>query len=280
MPNVCQLLNSAEQLLDSSDSARLDCEILLCHVLGVDRAWLHTWPEASVDSEHTKQFKTLMASRQQGTPIAYLTGYQGFWTLNLKVTSDTLIPRPETELLVETALNLPLETTSQVLDLGTGTGAIALALASERPNWQVIALDSQPKTLKVAIENCQHNGLTNVEILHSHWFEQIAERRNRFNLIVSNPPYIGPDDPHLQQGDVRFEPRTALVADADGLQDLRHIVSHSGNHLTDKGWLLVEHGYDQATAVRDLFAASGFVDVTTVDDYNGLQRVTLGQWLR
>lgn len=278
MPTVCELLNSAEQLLSSSDTAQLDSEILLCHVLDKDRAWLRTWPETSVNPEHANHFKTLIESRQAGTPVAYLLGSQGFWSLDLKVTTDTLIPRPETELVIEIALKLSLPPKSAVLDLGTGTGAIALALASERSDWQVVALDSQPQALRVATENTQRTGVTNVQIIHSHWFDQLAQEK-QFNLIVSNPPYIEQNDPHLQQGDVRFEPKTALISGADGLNDLQHIISRSGSYLTDKGWLLVEHGYTQGQAVRDLFTEAGFDGVITRRDYNGLERVTLGQCL-
>lgn len=279
MPQVRQLLNSARYLVDSSDSAELDCELLLCHALNVDRAWLRTWPKAVVSTEQSDYFNSLIESRQAGTPIAYLLGSQGFWTLNLKVTADTLIPRPETELLVEIALKLELPKSSRVLDMGTGSGAIALALASEREQWQVTAIDSQPEAIKVAIENRQRNNLSNVEIFHSHWFEQLAQPPRKFDLIVSNPPYIEKNDPHLLEGDVRFEPKTALIADGDGLQDLKHIISQGIYHLVNGGWLLVEHGCDQGMPVRDLFTSVGFVEVATLDDYNGLPRVTLGQWL-
>ena len=275
MVKVCQLLDSAEQLRTTSDSPQVDCEMLLCHVLEVDRSWLRTWPDAVVDAAQVSQFQALLAARVEGVPIAYLIGCRGFWNLDLKLTADTLIPRPETELLVETALDLPLPACSQVLDLGTGSGAIALALASERPDWQLTAVDSQSDTLAVAKQNCYHHGLQNVQMIQSNWFAEIAAQ---FNLIVSNPPYIEQDDPHLQRGDLRFEPIAALVSGADGLNDLKHIIKHSPRYLTDDGWLVVEHGFNQGSAVRNLFVSAGFAEVVTQRDYSQLERVTLGQW--
>jgi release factor glutamine methyltransferase len=275
MAKVSQLLDSAEQLRATSDSPQVDCEMLLCHVLEVDRSWLRTWPDAVVDAEQVEQFKTLLEARVEGVPIAYLIGSRGFWNLDLKLTADTLIPRPETELVVETALDLPLSNCSHVLDLGTGSGAIALALASERPSWQLIAVDSQSDTLAVARQNCHQYKLHNVQMVQSDWFTDIADQ---FNLIVSNPPYIERNDAHLQRGDVRFEPIAALVSGDDGLDDLKHIIKHSPDYLTDSGWLVVEHGFNQALAVRDLFTSAGFTEVVTRCDYSQLERVTLGQW--
>lgn len=275
MVKVSQLLKSAEQLRATSDSAQVDCEMLLCHVLDVDRSWLLTWPDAAIDTEQAQQFESLIRARLEGVPIAYLIGSRGFWNLDLKLTADTLIPRPETELLVEIALNLSLPMDSKILDLGTGSGAIALALASERANWQLTALDSQADTLAVAKLNCHHHKLANVQMIQSDWFTEVTDQ---FNLIVSNPPYIEQNDPHLQRGDVRFEPVTALVSGADGLNDLRHIIKHSPDYLADNGWLLVEHGFNQGSAVRDLFISVGFSEVATQCDYNQLERVTLGQW--
>jgi len=276
---VSRLLQRASALQNTSDTAQLDCEILLCHLLAVDRSWLRTWPDAQVSPQQVEQFEVLLESRIQGTPIAHLIGSRGFWTLDLKVTPDTLIPRPETEHLVEKALALHLPANSHVLDLGTGTGAIALALATERPDWQLTAVDCQPEVLAVARHNCQRHQLTNVEITESNWFSTLATQSAKFDLIVSNPPYIHSDDPHLQQGDLRFEPIAALVSGVEGLEDLRTIVDQSRDYLNPKGWLLVEHGYQQGPAVRELFTAAGFTEVSTQRDYNQLDRITFGQWL-
>ena len=277
MAKVSQLLKMADQLQATSDTPQLDCEILLCHVLEVDRTWLRTWPDKQVSSDHQQAFEILLQQREQGVPIAYLVGTWGFWTLDLKVSEKTLIPRPETELLVEIALSLQLPDCSSVLDLGTGTGAIALALASERQNWDLIAVDDQPAAVTTAKQNCQRHSLSNVNFLQSNWFSAVAANSSAFDLIVSNPPYIGRDNAHLQQGDVRFEPSSALVSGVDGLDDLKLIVTQSPDYLVTGGWLLVEHGYDQGSAVRNLFVSAGFSNVTTRRDYNHLDRVTLGQ---
>lgn len=279
MTTVSQLLQRASALQNTSDTAQLDCEILLCHLLAVDPSWLRTWPDAEVSPQQVAQFEALLASRIQGAPIAHLIGSRGFWTLDLKVTPDTLIPRPETEHLVEKALALPLPAESRVLDLGTGTGAIALALAAERSDWQLTAVDCQPEALAVARHNCQRHQLANVQVIESNWFSNIPIKAPKFDLIVSNPPYIHSEDPHLQQGDLRFEPITALVSGAEGLEDLRTIVDQSRDYLKPKGWLLVEHGYQQGRAVRELFAAAGFTEVSTQRDYNRQERISFGQWL-
>ena len=280
MAKVSQLLKTVDQLRAVSDSPQLDCEILLCHVLEVDRAQLRTWPDATVEPEQLQRFEALLQARLQGTPIAYLTGSQGFWSLDLNVSPDTLIPRPETELIVEIALALALPRRSRVLDLGTGTGAIALALASERQDWQLTAIDSQSGAVALAKQNCQRQGLSNVQIFQNDWFSAIAADKTDFDLIVSNPPYIERDDPHLKQGDVRFEPSSALVSGVDGLDDLKKIVRQSPDYLAVGGWLLVEHGCEQGNALRDLFVSAGFSEVATRRDYNNLDRVTLGQWRR
>jgi release factor glutamine methyltransferase len=278
MATVSHLLQLSNRLRSISDSPRLDCELLLCHVLEVDRTWLRTWPDKQVLPDRQHAFERLLQKRVQGYPIAYLIGSRGFWSMDLNVSAQTLIPRPETELLVEIALSLELSRHSLVLDLGTGTGAIALALATECQDWQITAIDHQRGAVALAKQNCQQQELSNVQIFQSDWFSAIDADATRFDLIVSNPPYVSRDDPHLRQGDVRFEPSTALVSGEDGLDDLKLIVRQSPNYLQTNGWLLVEHGYDQGEAVRNLFDNSGFSQVTTCSDYNNLDRVTYGQW--
>lgn len=278
MANVSELLQLSAKLQPTSDSPQLDCELLLCHVLDVDRTWLRTWPEKQVSSAQKSLFISLLDQRFEGMPIAYLVGSRGFWSMDLKVSSDTLIPRPETELLIEMALNLNLPRHSCGLDLGTGTGAIALALASERQDMQWIAVDSQSGAVELAQANCDHQQLANVTIFQSSWFDALKATNNTFDLIVSNPPYIAANDPHLVVGDVRFEPPSALVSGADGLDDIKIIISQSSAYLNTNGWLVIEHGYNQRQAVRDLMCAAGFSKVATQQDYNHLDRVTLGQY--
>ena len=278
MASVSELLNLSTKLQLNSDSPKLDCELLLCHALEVDRTWLRTWPESQVSAGQQILFESLLDQRMNGTPIAYLIGSRGFWSMDLNVSSDTLIPRPETELLVEIALNLNISNKACGLDLGTGSGAIALALASERLDMQWIAVDSQQGAVELAQSNCDQQQLTNVSIFQSSWFDAIKAPNNKFDLIVSNPPYIAVADPHLSQGDVRFEPSTALVSGVDGLDDIKIIVRQSSNYLNSSGWLILEHGYNQGQSVRELMLAAGFSQVVTKQDYNNLDRVTLGQW--
>lgn len=273
MTIIASLLRAAE--LPDSPSARLDAELLLAAALGKTRAFLRTWPERIVSSEAAKAYNGYLQRRRAGEPVAYILGQQGFWTLDLEVASDTLIPRPDTELLVETALALLPATLAKVLDLGTGTGAIALALASERPAWQVIAVDRVDAAVALAERNRARLQLANVKVLRSHWFAALGAQR--FELIISNPPYIAAADPHLAAGDVRFEPASALVSGADGLDDIRTIISHAPKHLEAGGWLMLEHGYNQAEAVRGLLAAAGFDDVESRIDLGGHQRISLGR---
>ncbi|WP_020395949.1 peptide chain release factor N(5)-glutamine methyltransferase [Thiolinea disciformis] len=271
-------LQQAQTRLTQSDSARLDAEILLMQVLNKPRSYLFTWPEVSLNQEQYTAFERLIEQRAKGMPVAYLIGYREFWGMALKVTADTLIPRPETELLVELALALLAPHQAfKVLDLGTGTGAIALAIAKERPQAQVLAVDSSPAALAVAQDNANQLGLTTIQFLQSDWFSAIPKQA--FDLIMSNPPYIPDQDPHLQQGDVRFEPRSALSSGHDGLNALRTICRNAPQFLAPHAWLLLEHGYDQGRAVTDLLRHTGFQKVTCHKDLAGQDRVSSGQFI-
>jgi len=273
MTIIASLLRNAQ--LPDSPTERLDAELLLAAAIGKSRSYLHTWPERIVSSEDAEAYAGYLQRRRAGEPVAYILGQQGFWKIDLEVAPHTLIPRPDTELLVETALELQPASPAKVLDLGTGTGAIALALASDCPAWQVMAVDRVDEAVALAERNRQRLGLGNVKVLASHWFSSLAGER--FDLIVSNPPYIAAQDPHLVEGDVRFEPSSALVAGADGLDDLRLIVSEAPQYLLAGGWLLLEHGYDQADAVRTLLVAQGFIDVASRKDLGGHERISLGR---
>ena len=274
MARIDQLLAHAAQI--TSDTAQLDAELLLAFVLDKPRSYLYTWPDRTVEQAQAERYLTLLERRKQGEPVAYLLGRQGFWTLDLEVAEHTLIPRADTELLVEATLALgAADAPLQVLDLGTGSGALALALASERSLWQVTGVDRIESAVALAQRNQQQLQLTNVQFLVSHWFSAIAGQR--YDLIVSNPPYIADNDPHLQQGDVRFEPLSALVSGADGLDDIRLIITQAPSCLLADGWLLLEHGFDQAHAVRELLCQAGFVDVASQRDLSGHERISLGR---
>ncbi|WP_421277113.1 peptide chain release factor N(5)-glutamine methyltransferase [Aeromonas veronii] len=266
-------------VLAEGESPRADADVLLCHLLGCRRSYLMTWPERELDAAQQATLQTLLARRLNGEPIAHLVGEREFWSLPLKVSPATLIPRPDTEVLVEQALTRIPQGPCAVLDLGTGTGAIALALKSERPEIDVWAVDRMADAAALARENSAALGLP-IEVRNGSWFEPLGEpdRDNtpRFAVIVSNPPYIDGADPHLEQGDVRFEPRSALVADDAGLADIRHIVAHAPAYLLTDGWLLLEHGWDQGEAVRQLLRDGGYREVATVRDYGDNDRVTLG----
>lgn len=274
---IAGALKQAEQVLAPvSDSARRDAEVLLCHVLNQSLTYLRTWPERELSGVQQTAFDDLIRKRQQGEPVAYLTGEREFWSMPFLVTSDTLIPRPETELLVEQTLaRLPADAPQTVVDLGTGSGAIALALAKERPNWQLTATDASFAALRVAEKNARRLKLDNVRFEYGSWYAPL--RAQRFHAIVSNPPYVADRDPHLAQGDVRFEPNSALVSGDDGLDDIRQIVAGAPAHLLPSGWLLLEHGYDQGEPVAALLRQHGFVAVETLRDLAGQPRVTLGQ---
>ena len=269
-------LTWAKETLVSSDSALLDAQVLLAFVLGKETIYLMTWPERHLSDQQQAQFENLIQQRVDGQPVAHLTGEREFWSLPLKVNNSTLIPRPDTEVLVEIALEKALEkqiSKLHILDLGTGTGAIILALASELPNATCIGVDYSEEAVKLASENRNNLMLNNVEIKQSNWFDNVD---NKFDIIVSNPPYIDADDTHLSQGDVRFEPLSALVANEQGLADIRHLCEHAKKHLKMDGCLLFEHGYGQAMAVQEILQKNDFSKIKTYQDYGGNDRVTLG----
>ena len=269
-------LEKSALLAEFSDTARLDVQLLLAHVLQKNTSYLYTWPEKHLTDDQCKRFSELLQRRIEGETIAYFLGYQDFWTLRLAVSKDTLIPRPDTELLVEQGLALLSDGDYCVADLGTGTGAVALALASERSSWKIVATDYIAAAAQLAERNRQTLQLDNVKVLTGSWFEPLV---GKFDLILSNPPYIESDDHHLQQGDVRFEPLTALVAENGGLQDIQDIIEGSRAYLQDNGWLLLEHGFEQGVAVCKLFERYGYTQAHTVKDLAGNDRVSLARWL-
>lgn len=274
---VAQCLARAGEL-PHSDSARLDLELLLCDALDRDRAWLYTWPEKTLTVSQRERFEQTLMRRAAGEPLAHILGQREFWSLSLEVNVSTLIPRPDTEVLVETTLTCLAEQADQpqrILDLGTGTGAVALALASERPGWAVQGVDCSTEAVALAQRNGARLGLANAQFIVSDWFSAISPSRD-FHAIVANPPYIASDDPHLEQGDVRFEPRSALVADEAGLAALRHIAQTARSYLAPGGWLLLEHGWQQGAAVRQLLNGLGYHSVATRRDYGDQERVTYG----
>ncbi|UTW11481.1 peptide chain release factor N(5)-glutamine methyltransferase [Marinobacterium rhizophilum] len=271
---IARALQCAPQLVNS-DSARLDLELLLCHLLECGRTYLFMHPERVLSSPQAAAFEALLQRRLAGEPVAHLTGRRGFWTLDLEVSADTLIPRPDTETLVEQALELLPDGDFRVADLGTGTGAIALALASERSQWSLTGCDRIAAAVALAQRNAARLGIGNARFVEGSWFEPLA---GRFAMVVSNPPYIDPADPHLGRGDVRFEPASALVAEDAGLADIRHIATGARSVLEPGGWLLFEHGFDQGAAVRGLLDELGYGEVVTVPDLGGRDRVTRGRW--
>jgi release factor glutamine methyltransferase len=279
------LLKSAAQRLQlaGSPSPRVDAEVLMEFATGRSRTWLYTWGDSECPTWEHARFDALIAARAQGQPVAYLTGEREFWGLPLATSSTTLIPRPDTETLVEAALARAGTPTGRLLDLGTGTGAIALAFASEKPHWQVVGVDVRPEAVALAADNARTLNITNATFLVSDWFSALRSSSpsasspgSTFEIIVSNPPYIAADDPHLGQGDVRFEPRSALVAEADGMADLLHLITTAQAFLSPGGWLALEHGYQQAPSVRQALKLAGYQSVESVQDMGGHERVTLG----
>ncbi|NVD07189.1 peptide chain release factor N(5)-glutamine methyltransferase [Vibrio sp. JPW-9-11-11] len=278
--SVEQVLNQAAlQLTESgSESPSLDAAVLLCHALGKPRSFLLTWPEKILSQAERGHFQSLLERRLNGEPVAYIIGEREFWSLPLRVSPSTLIPRPDTERLVEVALEKAAPGDGDILDLGTGTGAIALALASELPDRQVWGIDLQPEAQQLAQSNAEALKISNAQFLCGSWFEPISAG-TKFAVIVSNPPYIEKEDPHLSQGDVRFEPLTALVADEKGLADIKHIATHALGYLGEQGWLIFEHGFEQGAPVRELLVSLGYKNVVTYKDYGNNDRVTVGQYL-
>jgi len=268
---IASLLSQAAARID-----RVDAEWLLAHALGRSRTWLFAHADDSVRPDEVGCFESLLERREGGEPVAYLNGMQGFWTLDLEVSPSTLIPRPETELLVELALaRIPVDAEARIADLGTGSGAIGLAIAKERPHAAIIATDASSGALAVARRNATRNRIANIEFREGDWLAPL--RGQSFDLIASNPPYIAEGDPHLGEGDLRFEPPTALSSGADGLDAIRRIACDAPACLVPGGWLLLEHGWDQGEGVRGLLEATGFIDVETVQDLEGRDRVTWGR---
>lgn len=269
------LILSAKQLSAVSDTAKLDSELLLAFVLNKPRSYLYTWEDETLSQNKQNTFDRLVARRVKGEPIAHIVGERGFWSLDLTVTVDTLIPRPDTERLVELALEMiPEHEKWNILDMGTGTGAIALSLAKERPLCFITATDQSLAALDIAKQNAKRNNITNIAFVQSDWFAQLKNRQ--FDMIISNPPYIGDNDPHLQKGDVRFEPLSALASGEDGLNAIRTIIHGSQPYLRHGAALLLEHGYDQAGAVCGLLKEANFKQIRNVKDYGDNPRVSIG----
>ncbi|ART79798.1 peptide chain release factor N(5)-glutamine methyltransferase [Oceanisphaera avium] len=272
---LAQWRHRLREQLTNSDTAALDADLLLCHVLAKPRHFLLSWPEYQLTAAQLSELTALVTRRKLGEPIAHLTKERGFWTLLLEVSADTLIPRPDTELMIEAALELLPNSPAKLVDLGTGTGAIALALKSERPHDCVMAVEFNANAVALAKRNSARLGL-DIEVHHGSWFEPLAGMT--FDMILSNPPYIDVTDPHLEQGDLRFEPASALVAPQAGLADLVHLIRQAPHYLTAQGWLLLEHGWQQGAQVRDYCTQHGYQSVQTRCDYGGNERITLAQW--
>lgn len=275
MVTVAEMLRQAQLDIAHSPSARLDAEVLLCEVMQCDRGQIYSHPERSLAGQQVALFQSLIQSRQRGTPVAYITGKKEFWSLELSVSEDTLVPRPETECLVEAALQMiPEDTAFNLLDIGTGSGAIALAIGSERPYCNILATDISPNTLAIAEQNVARHQLHNVRFLLSDWYQEVPPVL--FDMIVSNPPYIRQDDEHLLQGDIRFEPELALLGGIDGMQSIRQIISKARGHLVDGAYLFIEHGADQGGLVRDTLLQHDFRKIKTIRDLSGQDRISYG----
>lgn len=278
LPISTLLAKATEQLANlgpDQDTSRLDAEVLLCHALNVPRVHLYAHSDKAVERADAKRFAALIEARARGVPVAYLIGQREFWSLPLAVNADTLVPRPETELLVELALNTIADLPRpRLADIGTGTGAIAVAIAHERPDAQCLGVDVSSGALSVARENVKRLA-PSVQLIQANWTFAVPERA--LDIVVSNPPYICRDDPHLHEGDVAHEPRIALAAGVDGLNAIRAIVSDAKRCLVSNGWLMLEHGWNQAAAVRRLLREAGYRDIASEADLAGHERVTRGR---
>ncbi|MGR9116818.1 MAG: peptide chain release factor N(5)-glutamine methyltransferase [Gammaproteobacteria bacterium] len=279
MPCIESTLHEATRtLLRASGSPRLDAEILLSLVLAKDRSHLRAWPEKQLTPEQLRRFNALLEKRLSGLPIAYLTGHREFWSREFEVSPDVLIPRPDTELLIELALKLiPDNVVYNLIDLGTGSGIIAVTLAVERPLTKITATDNSPKALAIARRNAGKHHALNIDFIESCWFDGLPAN-SQFELVISNPPYIAAEDPHLTEGDVRFEPQSALIAERQGLGDIETIADTARKHLPPLGHLLIEHGYDQQHQVHRILENLNYRKIETHHDLSGQPRVTYGQW--
>lgn len=277
---IAQLISYGQQHLSPiSDSAKLDVELLICFAINKPTTYLLTWPEQTLSKAQTKHFAELLLRRIDGEPIAYILKTREFWSLALQVSPATLIPRPDTEVLVELVLNNHQDKKLTCLDLGTGTGAIALALASEQPSWQIDAVDYSDEAVILAQHNAKNLVLSQVNIFQSDWFSNI-EQGKRYDVIVSNPPYIDEDDKHLSEGDVRFEPKSALVAQDKGLSDIKLIAAQARHYFNAIGYFYVEHGFEQTQTVQEILREFGYQKIATVKDYNGNDRITSGCFIK
>lgn len=280
--NIKQALQQAQQRLNrarlnnSSLGAAVDAQVLLTSILQCNTAHLAAWPEKNLSKEQESRFQTLVKQRKEGQPVAYLVGQREFWSLEFSVNNSTLIPRPETETLVDYILTtFSSDTNIKLLDMGTGTGAIAISIASERPGWLIVASDISQSALKLARQNSNRHHTDHITFKKSNWFENLTA--DKFNIIVSNPPYIACDDPHLRQGDVRFEPHSALISGPTGMDDIEHLCAQAKNHLINNGCLIIEHGYNQKKQVADCFAKNGFTEIFQQQDLSGQPRMTTGR---